>query len=185
MRVDIIHFCINTLCVLLLLSSTAFSGSQSKITESNRLRLSSTFALTWPNELQIQVGFMPTYRGFWLEGRNSGKPFSIWISRNKPITLANKFSVNRYWREGDSFSTSFGEKWTDQGCKEIQRYAYRCDGLSKGKSKRYAAQSLIWNSKSDLIVVRAMSSDSIADAKAVLDHLKFDISNRLPAGGVK
>jgi hypothetical protein len=169
---------------LVMLSTASIAAKPASKNET--LKMSSTFSISWPRTLGLQTDFVPNYRGFWLEGKHNGKSYSVWISRSEPETIANKFSVERYWREGTQFEKSIGTNAVDLGCKEIQPHSFRCDNTAhQQKSKRFAAQSMFWNSKSDLVVVRVTSSESVESARALLNELHFDITNRLPAGGAR
>ncbi|GEM_PF-2655794 len=157
-------------------------GADTDAAPDHQLRVSSSLTVRWSTETKLSVGFLPSFRGFWLEGEAGNKSNSVWITTRRPTTLANSFSVKRLWRENLDATGKMGEQSTNLGCKALRAGAFRCDRTVRSKTGRFAAETLVWNAKSDLVAVRTMSSKSEAAAKTLLEKFDFDLVTRLPAG---
>jgi hypothetical protein len=165
----------SVLCGSMAFSSSAFASSYETIS------LSKSLNLEIPKELHAHMGFMPSLGGFWFDGIYQKEKFSLWVQRQVPLTMANEFSVNRYWKDGIHQSSLNGEVTQDQGCKAFNHYAYTCKRAVHAAKERFAAETFFWNAKSDMVVVRVMSSKSFEVAEAVAKKIEVKAVSRLPA----
>ncbi|MGZ3698583.1 MAG: hypothetical protein ACXWP5_10610 [Bdellovibrionota bacterium] len=149
---------------------------------SNHLELSKSFSLDFPSQLRAQLNFLPSLGGFWLEGRDHGKPISIWVQRTEPEIVANEYSVKRLWSDGMEQTQALGESSEDLGCKSSEKYVFRCDRRARGRSGRYAAEILVWNSVHDLVVIRVMSGESFEAAQTVAGQIHYRAIAKLAGG---
>ena len=146
------------------------------------LTLSKTFSISWPKDIRLQMTYLPSLNGFWFQGFDSGKSFSVWTSYQKPLILANNFSVKRLWRDNLKNLKLLGDRATDKGCARVNSYEFRCVRLGLASDGKYMAETLVWNAKQDLVIVRVASHTSQRHAQSILNKIKFNPTNRLPAG---
>lgn len=154
--------------VTLILAVAAYAASP----EVERLELSPTFTLTWPKKWNLQFVPIPSTNGFWLEGKKGPQTLSLWTSRSWPNTVANQFSVNRLWKQSLADAQALGEISTDLGCHRTDRRAYRCERTARSPAGQGLAEVLIWNSNSDLTVVRISGQPTEKDAATLLSQMQ-------------
>jgi hypothetical protein len=160
---------------------SAFAVCSAKGAPLDQIALSRTFTIELPGEFQAQMGFMPSFGGLWLEGVHGKKKFSVWIQRKDAPTVANMFSMKRYWEQGVAESKIMGETSEDKGCYSKGKYIFECDRLIHAKKERYASEKLVWNSISDIVVVRVMSATSSQEAEAIAKMIVYRPISRLSA----
>lgn len=144
------------------------------------LALSDTFKISWPRELNAHALPMLAQNGFLIHGKHVDADFTIWTSRVAAPTIANQRSIERLWTENLETVKVDGEAFENQGCRSIATHAFRCKRALTSRNGSHVAEALYWNAKSDLVVVRVMSSVSIKDASEILEKLAFEIKGQLP-----
>ena len=106
----------------------------------------------------------------------------LMVTRNSAPTLANRASVERYWKEARHQTSSFDKNETDKGCKRLNARLYRCH-RSVGQNGKYIAETLYWNAKNDLLLLRVSSKRTLSEASEVSNSFQVQADSRLPAGG--
>jgi hypothetical protein len=145
------------------------------------IKLSDSFSIEMPTDLQAHMGFMPSSNGFWFDGKYGDHKVSIWVQRGVPRVVANSHSVKRFWQDGISQASKIGETSQDKGCQSLEKYIFSCERLAHAKEERFASETLVWNAKSDLVVVRVMSDRSFEEAETVAKMIQLKPVARLPA----
>jgi hypothetical protein len=152
--------------------------------DSRSLSLSSSFKLSWPTQLEAHVFPAFAQRGFLISGQHSGSVFTVWVSHQAPPTFANIRSVDRLWKANLNVVKESGETFEDLNCNAIANnsHAFRCVRKLGSLTGSFVHESLYWNLKSDLVVVRVMSKLSLQDAEEISGKIEADFSARTPSG---
>lgn len=147
--------------------------------KSSSLKLSNSAEVKWPQNLKITSDFLPSFSGFSLTGEKDGKKFTGWISHKTPDVLANTTSVERVWKENQENSKKIGEiQSKDLGCKEIKKFVFKCVREAEIKSGEFVTDSLYWNSKNDLVFVRANSLASAKHSREIFELFKVEVGDK-------
>ncbi len=137
------------------------------------LKLSNSVEISWPKNLKISSEFLPSFSAFSLSGEKGGKKFTGWISHKIPDVLANQTSVERIWKENQENAKKNGEvKSNDLGCKEVDKFIFKCEREAEIKAGEFIVDSLYWNEKKDIVFIRANSLVSAKDAREIFELFK-------------
>lgn len=152
--------------------------------EQSDIQVSPTFSIKIPFKLSTKVE-LPSLNSKLYRVSDEGF-FSpqILVLHNRPKTFANKFSAERYWKKSREQTKSADKKETNKGCLQIKPRTYQCS-RDVGQDGKFIAESIFWNTKNDLVLIRVTSLKSFSDARKVLEKIEINQNTRLPAGGSK
>ncbi len=150
--------------------------------ELSNIEISRTFSVNIPFQLSTKVE-MPSLNSKLLRLKElSGRSESqILIVHNSPQTIANKFSVQRYWAKSRKQTKSYDKKENDIGCQKNTARSYQCS-RDVSQNGKFISESIFWNAKNDLVLIRVSSPTSFSDSRKLLTKIKIAQTSRLPAG---
>ena len=132
--------------------------------EGQHYLLSDYSKLVWDSELELVPNFMPKEQGTWFEGNYQNKEFAVWVSRADGHE--NKIAdAHQSWKQIiDSNKRITGKEILNLGCKNLTDKRLLCERTEKEivdkdgkKATQYARIKMIWNDKTDLIILRTVS----------------------------
>ncbi|MBC7743206.1 MAG: hypothetical protein H7061_13485 [Bdellovibrionaceae bacterium] len=145
------------------------------------VQVSRTFSIQVPYAISAHVELSSLHSQLFRVPKGSQKNDSqLLVVRNTPPTLANTFSVERYWKKSRSQTNTYDENENDLGCKKTAPRNFICsrDVIQDGK---FISESLFWNAKNDLVLVRLTSLNSLGESRSHLDQIKVHSALRRPA----
>ncbi len=162
------------------------SNSLALAKNSMDIKVSKTFSMDLPFQSTTPLE-MPSLNSKLFKADNAlglSSKNQLLVVHNKPLTLANKYSVERYWDRSRKQTRSFDQDEKNQGCAKFSNRVYQCsrDVYQNGK---YISESIYWNTKSDLVLLRVSSNKSTEDSRKILSAIKIQADSRLPAGETK
>lgn len=173
-----------TTVLLFILCTTPTYGK--KMTQ---LKITNTFSLEIPH--QISPVELPSFNSklFYIDKKSSNAHSSysaptqtqVLIVHSPAPTIANMPSINRYWNQSRKQTQFFNEKEQNFGCKKgLTARDYSCsrDVIQDGK---FHSETLFWNAKSDLVLLRSSNLKSLSEARKDLEQIKIIQNTRLPA----
>ncbi len=149
--------------------------------ETNEIEISRTFKIAIPFRISTKVE-IPSFQSKLIRIKEStvhNEP-QILIVHNKPQTYANKFSVERYWKNSRKQTRPYDKKENDMGCIQKSARSFRCtrDVAQDGK---FISESIFWNTKNDLVLIRITSLKSFSETRNILNKIKIIQNSRIPA----
>lgn len=148
----------------------------------SRIDVSQTFSIEIPLNI-VSKADLPSLNMKYLKLRlNETTTPELYLLHERPKTIANKFSVERYWNESRRQTKDTDKNEKNSGCSRLTITTYRCH-RSVGQNGKFVSESLYWNSKSDLVLLRVSALSSFEQTEKVLRTLKINQVSRLPAGG--
>lgn len=148
---------------------------------STEVEVSETFKIVLPFPILNKVE-MPSLHStlFHVAGNFDRSKPQILIVHNSPQTLANKFSVERYWKKSRKQTKSYDIKEKNLGCTKETARRFFCsrDVAQNGK---FISESIYWNSKNDLVLIRVTSLISFTETRGLLSKIKPIQNSRIPA----
>ncbi len=152
--------------------------------EQNEIHISPTFSIKIPFKLSTKVE-LPSLNSklYRVSDEKLSNP-QVLVLHNKPKTFANKFSAERYWKKSREQTMSADKKETNRGCLQSKARTYECS-RDVGQDGKFIAESLFWNAKNDLVLIRVTSLKSFSNARNILEKIEINQNTRLPAGGSK
>lgn len=146
------------------------------------IHVSPTFKIKLPFKIKTQVEMFSLNSK--LYGINQAPNSSqILVMHNRPRALANKYSVERYWKESRQLTKSFDKNEKDLGCTRNTARFFSCT-RDVNQGGRNSSETLFWNTKNDLVLIR-VSSNSVAESRKIIEQIKAIPNSRKPAGVVK
>lgn len=128
----------------------------------------------------ISKAHFPSFNTQYLKVKLEDSSFDVYVIHNRPKTLANSFSVERYWNESRNQTESNNQSEENFGCHRLNSGTHRC-ARNVGQNGKFVSESLYWIGKTDLVLVRAASFTSFKKTKSVVDQIKLSSGGRLPA----
>lgn len=149
--------------------------------ESNEIEISRTFKIVIPFHISTKVE-VPSLHSklIRIKGNSDRSESQILIVHNKPQTFANKFSVERYWKNGREQTKLYDKKENDQGCIRKSARSFQCS-RDVGQDGKFISESVYWNTKSDLVLIRVTSLNSFSETRKILNKIKTVQNSRIPA----
>ncbi len=95
---------------------------------------------------------------------------NILVVYAKPPTYANKFSVERYWKESQTQTKPFDKNKKDYGCEKKTERFYQCS-RDVNQDRTNMSEMVFWNTNNDLVLVR-VTSNSLVESRRILNQLK-------------
>ena len=158
-------------------SGSLFAG------ENNIFEVSRTFSIKLPFVINNKVE-MPSLSSKLYSVSDEKKNAQVYVVYNKPPVLANRYGVERYWKKSKEQTKTFDQKEKDLGCERTSARTFQCS-RDVSQDGKYISETVFWNMKSDLVLVRVSSSKSWSDSRIILNKIKTVQNSRWPAGGVK
>lgn len=142
------------------------------------IQVSRTFKVKMPFKLKTEVEMFSLKSKLYNinEAPNSSQ---ILLMHNKPQTLANKFSVERYWKDSRLQTKAFDKNEKDHGCHRNTARFFECS-RDVNQDGRNISETLYWNVKNDLVLVR-VSSNSVSESRKIIEQIQAVPNSRLPA----
>lgn len=156
----------------------AFSFSD--VVKASEIRVSSSFVFKIP-EVLVEKADFPNLNSQYFTIKGLKDKITLIVSYNKPLTLANKFSVERYWNSAQNQISSSSKNIHDLGCERIQSDFYKCLRTSS-QNGHSIAEVLFWKNKKDLVLMRFSSSTSQESVKKMSQSVQVESSRRKLAG---
>lgn len=148
---------------------------------STEVEVSKTFKVVLPFPILNKVE-MPSLHStlFHVTGNSDRNKSQILIVHNRPQTLANEFSVERYWKKSREQTKLFDIKEKNLGCTKETARRFFCsrDVAQDGK---FISESIYWNTKNDLVLIRVTSLISFSETRNFLNKIKPIQNSRIPA----
>ena len=151
--------------------------------ENTNFDISRTFSVQLPFAVSNKVE-MPSLKSKLFTVKDEKKDAQVFVVHNTPPTFANKYSVERYWKKSKAQTHAFDQKEKDLGCERTSARTYQCS-RDVSQNGKFLSETIYWNTKSDLVLVRVSSLRSLADSRTILNKIKTVQNSRWPAGGVK
>lgn len=149
-----------------------------------KLALSPTFNIEIPFKIASNANLPSLDANYFKLSIDNNGSTELYAIHNQPKTFANKFSIERYWNDSRKQTSSIDKNEKNLGCKKLTSRTYKCF-RSVGQNGKFISESLFWNTKYDLVLLRATSISSFEQSKKILDSLKINQVSRIPAGGKK
>ncbi|MBC7371297.1 MAG: hypothetical protein H7326_07025 [Bdellovibrionaceae bacterium] len=165
---------------MILMCSIYFATSA---VHAERIQISPTLAIRTDLKV-VAKEVLSSLRTSLIHLKDENRDFDLIVVQNAPPNLANLFSAKRYWRSAQLQTASTDKNVKDRGCRRLTARTYRCD-RTVGQNAKFVSETLFWNAKNDLILMRTSSKKSFSEALAVTESVEILGTSRLPVGRSK
>lgn len=161
--------------VLSLAGLTVQSAAWGADGDAQALALSKTAKLEWSMGAQFVARIFPSEHGFWLTGENRPGDSSVWVSREKPVSMATRMGVSREWKEVLS-ERARQNMPRNLGCQKLVGLRFACSWIGfERTSKKYLVETYYWNGLDDLVVVQVRGNSRTQTRQlASVVNVRFD-----------
>ncbi len=161
--------------ILFLFSILPGSQSIGATDPQSSLKLSRFVTLKWKKQAKTEANFLPGQGGFFFKGSLHDQPFTAWISRSVPLSLAVSSTVNKFWSKNLKEVEKRSPSSSNSGCKKLGSITFECERYAREDGGKHVFERLLWHSNTDLVLIRVTSSHSDEHLRSAVNLFAFEI----------